>query len=74
MQAPKSYQIKRSGIDDAGLGMYLMESAKKDERIAVYYGEIIDKRRKDKSDSAYIVEISKMSFWMVSIYSAPANT
>lgn len=43
MQEPKKYSIKPSGIAGVGLGLYLEEPAKKDERIAIYSGVVLDK-------------------------------
>ena len=48
-----------SNISGAGLGLFLLENAKKGERIAVYSGEELNKIQANKSDSKYLLEVSK---------------
>ena len=36
---PKETLVKKSSIESAGLGLFLCESVKKGERVAVYSGE-----------------------------------
>ena len=47
--------IKPSKIDGAGLGLFMLERAKKDDRVAIYSGRLITKEEADRSTSKYIV-------------------
>ena len=55
MQAPKKYEIKPSGIDGSGLGLYLLERAEKDERIVSYSGDELNAVQTFFSDSDYVL-------------------
>ena len=54
--------MKTSDIPGAGLGLFLIESVKKGERIAVYSGQELDSDQVSMSNSEYIVQISKNVF------------
>ena len=50
--------VKKSGIPNAGLGLFLLEDAKRNDRVAVYSGEVMTRAQKDASNSRYIFEVN----------------
>ena len=56
---PKSVKISKSKIPNAGLGLFIMEAAKKGEFVARYSGEAIDRAENDRRTSNYRISISK---------------
>ena len=55
---PKKTLVTVSNIPSAGLGLFLLESVKEGERIAIYSGEVLNKTQMLKSDSKYLLKIS----------------
>ena len=49
--------VKQSQIPGAGLGLFMLEKAKADERVAVYSGDLLTKEQADASSSKYIVQV-----------------
>ena len=52
-------RVQPSGIEGAGLGLYMLEKAKAEERVAIYSGELLTKEQADRSSSKYIVKVGK---------------
>ena len=48
---PKKTLVGVSNIPTAGLGLFLLESVKKGERIVIYSGEVLNKEQIMNSDS-----------------------
>jgi len=59
---PKKTLVGVSNIPTAGLGLFLLESVKKGERIAIYSGEVLNKEQIMNSDSKYLLKISSNVF------------
>ena len=55
-------EVRASGQAGAGMGLFMLEEAKKGDRVAVYAGELIDKEEADKRDSEYIMQIKEDVF------------
>ena len=58
----KKFEIRESGVKDAGDGLYLMESAADGEEIARYSGDVLTAQQARVSDSQYIVKVSTNVF------------
>jgi len=58
----KKVIVKKSTIPDAGNGLFLLESTRKNERITFYSGKHLVASQARNSDSQYIVQISKNIF------------
>ena len=58
----KRFEIRPSGVEGAGDGLYLMEAAKDCEEIARYSGVILNAEQARQSKSEYIVKVSKNVF------------
>ena len=52
-------RVQPSKIDDAGLGLFMLERAKAEERVAIYSGDLLTKEQADRSTSKYIVKVGK---------------
>ena len=57
-KCPKRVRIGESKIPNAGMGLFLLEDAKKGDFVARYSGEVIDKLTNEASKSNYRVKIS----------------
>ena len=51
--------VKQSKIPGAGLGLFTLEKAKPEERVAIYSGDMLTQEQADASDSKYIVQVGK---------------
>ena len=52
-------RVQPSKIDGAGLGLFMLEKAKAEDRVAIYSGDLLTKEQADSSNSKYIVQIGK---------------
>ena len=52
-------RVQPSKIDGAGLGLFMLEKAKAEDRVAIYSGILLTKEQADCSTSKYIVKIGK---------------
>ena len=55
----KKFIVQKSSIPDAGNGLFITESAKSGERIGRFSGIVLTQEEADKSDSKYMLRISK---------------
>ena len=55
-------EVRPSSIPGAGLGLWLLEKAKKKDRVAIYSGEVLDALQASKRHSHYMMEINKNTF------------
>ena len=52
-------RVQESTIPNAGLGLFMLERARKKERVAVYSGTLLTKEEAAASNSMYIIEVNK---------------
>ena len=50
-------RVDNSKIPGAGLGLFMQETAKKNERVAIYSGDLLTKEEADRSGSKYIMQV-----------------
>ena len=50
-------RVEKSQIPGAGLGLVMQERAKRDERVAIYSGDLFTKEQAEASNSKYIMQI-----------------
>ena len=55
-------RVQESTIPNAGLGLFMLERARKKERVAVYSGTLLTKEEAAVSNSMYIIEVNKNQF------------
>jgi hypothetical protein len=55
-------EVRPSSIPGAGMGLWLVEDAMKDERLAIYTGEVIDAAEAASRTSAYMWKVNKKTF------------
>ena len=51
--------VYKSKQKNAGMGLFMLEEAKKGDRVAVYAGELITQKEADESDSEYILYVKE---------------
>ena len=56
---PLNTEVKESKQKGAGLGLFMLEKAKKGERVAVYAGELITQEQADDGRSEYVLKIKE---------------
>jgi len=54
--------VKESSIPGAGLGLYMREKATQGDRIAIYAGDVLSAKEAGRSNSQYIVQVTKDKF------------
>ena len=59
---PKAVKVAPSSVKGAGLGLYILEDVKKDEFVARYSGEVIDRIVNAARTGHYRIQISKNVF------------
>ena len=57
-ERPKWVRIGASRIPNAGMGLYLLEDAKKGDFVARYSGDVIDKNTNESRKGGYHIKIS----------------
>jgi hypothetical protein len=52
-------RVEKSKIPGAGLGLFMQEKARPNDRVAIYSGKLLTKEQADQSASKYIVQVGK---------------
>ena len=50
-------RVDQSKIPGAGLGLFMQETAKRNDRVAIYSGDLLTKEDAEKSTSKYIMQV-----------------